>query len=549
MLAAFFVFLWTPVSSRLEQEIRGRSQERPRSMWGWGRKTEWGLDLLYSKLTGPPDGHPAALHLFCRLLFSHGPLQCECDEIDASVVSTMRRFHSQLQAVIVIALFAVLAPRASVGQQPNPSFQDMRLAAFVDNASARASEYFSFFKDLTAEELKTVEVFREGGEVSKRRIIVSDLIVYKSLLDNGSIAEYRDVKSVDAAPIAGREQRVQELFSKQSRLKSVRDELKRINAEGSRYDLDYTVSGLTMSQGLPLQPWARALFSFQESGVESIDGRDTVILSYQQVAPNSRFGFRLSLPSDLRAGEPLFRGWLWIDPLTSRLVREVREVTVLPAGSNSPVVVQRLEFRYEPSRFDLLLPRRIVFSSFGYFSRQGDAVTSSVKYRLTFAYGEFRRFTATSDDVQLADAESEGVAPGAAADEPASRQGSPPLPASDVDSSVADLGPEFGPDAPTGPPTAESTTRLDEATVPPVPAGAPTRTRRGSGRGALPSAVSAGSSARLTIQAGLPASAALAVPVNPMPVAAPVAGGIPSVAIPPPPLAPGEKTRFRPPPS
>ena len=33
-------------------------------MWGWGRKTEWGLDLLYSKLTGPPDGHPAALHIF-----------------------------------------------------------------------------------------------------------------------------------------------------------------------------------------------------------------------------------------------------------------------------------------------------------------------------------------------------------------------------------------------------------------------------------------------------------------------------------------------------
>ena len=518
-------------------------------MWGWGRKTEWGLDLLYSKLTGPPDGHPAALHLFCRPLFSHGPLHCECDEIDASVVCTMRRSHSQLLAVFVVAVFAVLEPRAAVGQNPNPSFQDMRLAMFVDNASARASEYFSFFKDLTAEELKTVEVFREGGEVSKRRIIVSDLIVYKSLLDNGSIAEYRDVKSVDAAPIAGREQRVQELFSRQSRLKSVRDELKRINAEGSRYDLDYTVSGLTMSQGLPLQPWARALFSFQESGAESLDGRATVILSYQQVAPNSRFGFSLSLPSELHAGEPLFRGWLWIDPLTSRLVREVREVTVLPAGTNSPVVVQRLEFRYEPSRFDLLLPRRIVFSSFGHFSRQGDIVTSSVKYRLTFAYGEFRRFTATSDDVQLADAESGGVAPDSAAVESASRSSSPPLPASDVDSSVADLGPEFGPDAPTGPPMAEPATRQDLATASPAPAGAPSRTRRGSSRGALPSAVSAGSSSRLTIQAGLPASAALAVPVNPLPVAAPVTGGLPTVAIPPPPLAPGERTKFRPPPS
>lgn len=38
-------------------------------MWGWGRKTEWGLDLPYSKLTGPPDGHPAALHIFWHARF------------------------------------------------------------------------------------------------------------------------------------------------------------------------------------------------------------------------------------------------------------------------------------------------------------------------------------------------------------------------------------------------------------------------------------------------------------------------------------------------
>jgi len=38
-------------------------------MWGWGWKTEWGLDLRYSKLTGLPDGHPAALHLFTRVRF------------------------------------------------------------------------------------------------------------------------------------------------------------------------------------------------------------------------------------------------------------------------------------------------------------------------------------------------------------------------------------------------------------------------------------------------------------------------------------------------
>ncbi len=171
-------------------------------------------------------------------------------------IHTMKGARQQLLAATLLATVALGGPApVAIAQQPSPTLAEVRLATFVDAASARASEYFKFFRDLTAEETKTVEQFRENGEVSKRRLIVSDLIVYRSLLDNGSISEYRDVKSVDGVPIAGREQRVQALFARQSRAKSVTDELKRINLEGSRYDLDYTISGLTMSQGLPIQPW------------------------------------------------------------------------------------------------------------------------------------------------------------------------------------------------------------------------------------------------------------------------------------------------------
>lgn len=458
----------------------------------------------------------------------------------------MKRSIQNCLVVVTALVLAALGVTVARGQQPAPTLQEMRLASFVDTASARASEYFTFFKDLTAEETKIVEQFRENGEVSKRRQIVSDLIVYKSLIDNGSIAEYRDVKSVDGTPIAGREPRVQALFEKQSRAKSVRDELKRINIEGSRYDFDYTVSGLTMSQGLPLQPWARALFSFKEAGSEVINGRETVILSYQQVAPNSRFGFNLSLPSELRSAEPLFRGWLWLEPGTARLVKEVREVTVHSSDSPTPVVVQRLEFRYEPSRFDVLLPKRIVFSWLGHFSSGKGGVSAALKYRLTFSYGEFRRFTATSDDVQLADADAGGVPQ---VDSTTAASSDPPI--DDQATAVvddADLGPEFGPDAPTGPP--ETTPPSGPASSEPaVRRAAPPPPTQSSPRQPGRARPAARTSIRLTVDVGLPASAALSIPSSPIPVPGPSAAGNPSVPIPPPPLAPGEKPKFRPPPS
>lgn len=449
----------------------------------------------------------------------------------------MKSTHHRQVLAILLASSAFLAPSAApLAQQPVPTLKEMRLSSFVDAASARAHDYFVFFRDITAEETKTVEQFRENGEVSRRRTIVSDLIVYRSVLDNGSISEYRDVKSVDGAPVAGREERVQALFARQARSKSVRDELKRVNAEGSRYDLDYTVSGLTMSQGLPLQVWARALFTFKESGAERIDGRETLILSYQQVVPNSRFGFNLSLPSELRAGEPLFRGWVWLEPVTGRLVREIREVTVLSAGTNSPVVVQRLEFKYAQSRFDVLLPTTIVFSSLGHFAREGSGFSSSVKYRLTFRYGEFRRFTATSDDTELA---STDLPDGNHAED---ERPSAPVVAERREPggqarSDADLGPEFGPDAPLGPPVAAAP---EAATSPARPNGA-----RRSGAPPAPRSTSV----RLTVEAGLPASAAVGIELAPLPSFDPSKFGAPPVQIPPPPLAPGEKPKYRPPPS
>lgn len=422
----------------------------------------------------------------------------------------------------LLALFCAAAVPCA-GQQAMPSVGQLQLEQFLGQAGARSSEYFALFKDLTAEETKTVEEFRGSGAVSERRQILSDFIVYRSQLDNGSISEYRDVRAVDGVPVAGREQRVLALFEKGGRAGSVRDELARIGREGSRYDLDHTVSGLTIGQALPLQPWARAFFDFSRVGEERIGDRTVLVVAYQQAVPNPRFGFDLSLPSELRRAEPLYRGRLWLDATTARLWREVREVTVQPPGSVSAVVVQRTEFEYEPSRFDLLLPKKIVFSAFLRFSKTDSGMASALDYRVTFAYGPFRHFTTTSDEGEIA-----SVAPPEPEPEPAPTPA--PAEVATAASPDASLGPEFGPDAPTGPPP---------STPAPVPSPAPARAVAAPSAGPLkpPPPVTRATLllAETRRDPRLPAS----VPPPSPPVV--------SVPLPPPPPAPGG--RFRLPPS
>jgi len=310
-----------------------------------------------------------------------------------------------------------------------PTAAQIRLERFLSTAALRTDEYFSLFQDLTAEETKTIEIFKGEGEVARSRRIVSDLVVYQAQIDNASIAEYRDVREVDGAPVPGREERVEKMASLRNASASIRDELQRITRESTRYDLERTISGLTITEGLPIQAWARALFAFTVAGSETIEGRTAVVIDYQQTVPNARFGFKFSLPSDLSNAQPLYRGRLWIDAETAYLWRERREIAI---SAPTPLVIQRTDFDYRPSRFGVPLPSRIVYTSALKFEKGPDKLFRTLPvFRVTFEYGPFKRFTTT------ADAETLAVAPD-----------TPPAAETVREEPSANLGPEFGPDAP-----------------------------------------------------------------------------------------------------
>ena len=185
--------------------------------------------------------------------------------------------------------------------------------------------------------------------------------------------EYRDVKSVDGVAIKKREARLVSLLDKSAKADSVKKELDRINQESRRYDLKNNFYGMTLNQGLPLEENLREAFQFKFAGREQVNGRDAIVVEYQQVSqtPSLKSDLR-ALPAPLNRAEAFHRGRLWLDAETAQIRREVREMT-LQLPSLSPLVFYRFELDYADSRFGFLTPRRLVISFYQprtYRSRQ-----------------------------------------------------------------------------------------------------------------------------------------------------------------------------------
>lgn len=306
---------------------------------------------------------------------------------------------------ILCLLFALsfLAHGSSFGQESAPPSSDAAAPAeLINRAAARRREYMERFKDLTAEETQRVEEFGDGG-LKRRREVVSDLIVYQSQLDASSMFEYRNVRVVDGKEVAKRDRRVEQLFGRLAKSDSMKKELERISRESKRYDLNYSVYGLTLDQGWPLGERLSPSFRFTVTGGERIDGHDVIVVRYEQVSQNSDLNTKItSLPKRLKDAEPVYRGRLWLDRDTARLRREERELTIRHATLAAPLTLMKFEFSYADSRFEILTPTRIIFSTYNRGrDLPGGGAELSLGGRVIFEYREFRRFGVDAPDSRL----------------------------------------------------------------------------------------------------------------------------------------------------
>ena len=302
-----------------------------------------------------------------------------------------------------LVLLSLMNTGLSFGQQPTHQQLDpAELKELIRLASLRIGEYKAKFKDLTADEEQKVEEYDSEGKLERQRRIVSDLVIYQSQFDPSLTAEYRNVRSVDGVALEKREERLVNLFDRLAKADSVKKELDRINRESRRYDLGYSFYGLTLNQGLPLSESVHASFRFTVAGREHIGGRDVIVLQYQQVAQSPRLTIKLSLPSELKGAEPLYRGQLWLDAETAQLWREERELALRHPSFNHPLIIMRFKFDYVGSPFGILTPQRIVLSTYNKGRKGADKLPElRLGGKVTFEYGGFRRFDVSPPDASL----------------------------------------------------------------------------------------------------------------------------------------------------
>ncbi len=261
---------------------------------------------------------------------------------------------------------------------------------------ATTDEYEKTFQNLVAEETKTIEVFDNAGKMEKRRLMVSDLLVYRSPGDGRATTEYRDVKAVDGKVIENRRERAMKLVTRAAGAKTLEKELEAIHRETSQYEFHRQLRGYTIHQGGVFKRHSAA-FAVTMAGRERMSGRDVVVLDYKQTAHIP--GFLLPLPKEFGNAPRRHRGRLWLDAETGQSWREVWELIASHPAVAEPLVMLREERVYNPSRFGILVPQRIVFEWFLRFShpKKGQP-TFELAERTTFTYDAFRRFDVTTGE-------------------------------------------------------------------------------------------------------------------------------------------------------
>ncbi|MBX7169961.1 MAG: hypothetical protein K1X72_03315 [Pyrinomonadaceae bacterium] len=280
----------------------------------------------------------------------------------------------------------------------------------LEKTSTQTTNYQEAFKNLLALETKTFETFDKNGQLKKQNKVESDFLVYQSSKNNKISFELRNVKSVDGKPIPSADQNAEQFFAELNKATTLKSQLEKIQKTSSKYDKTLDVSGLTLYEGIILSNNLRPFFDFSLEPMQDFQGRQVFVLNYQQTKSspfisingkgvdinNPGLEFDVEIPGEFKKNEILLRGKFYIDAQTFQILREERELTV---QSNEPLVLLRTEFDYQPSAYEILVPKQI--SLILNDIKKNDGKFSAVKNtKITFDYTNFRK---TETDVKILD--------------------------------------------------------------------------------------------------------------------------------------------------
>ncbi len=214
--------------------------------------------------------------------------------------------------------------------------------------------------------------------VAARRQLRSDLLMVKT--SGGWFTNFRDVADVDGRPVKDRDERALALFTGDAAQNGAT--LRRIAHEGARYNLG-TLRRTINVPTLPLfalHPQHVKRFSFEQAGIEAVDGVPTVVVRFRE----------RHIPTLIRTprGDDVFTaGRLWIAE-DGRVLRSALSIQERASGMQAGIDVW---YRDVPS-LGLLMPAEMRER---YSNVPGDD-RRVIEARAT--YSNFRKFTVTTEE-------------------------------------------------------------------------------------------------------------------------------------------------------
>jgi hypothetical protein len=282
--------------------------------------------------------------------------------------------------------------------------QDVPLEQFLDKAYGETVKYRETFKNLVAEELRTTDYFNKDETLDDSRIVKSIFIVYQSAKDS-STTEYRNVTEYNGKNVARDDDDVVKFFEKLANSDSADKEHDRLRNDGLRFDGRFRAYGMTLGQGLSLQPLYREFFEFKVVGKEKFEGREALIVEYKQTKPTLRinvnatreedkqqpkhYSFDTELSDDFRPTNPRVQGKLWLDAETGQIWRDEFTVAINPATLSKPEVSANFLNEYQSSEFGILVPKKLRIESYRLKGKNDKTLVKSKKTTITCEYSKF----------------------------------------------------------------------------------------------------------------------------------------------------------------
>jgi hypothetical protein len=290
--------------------------------------------------------------------------------------------------------------------------QDVPLEQFLDKAYGATVKYKETFKNLLAEELRATDYFNKDETLDNSRKVKSVFIVYQSAKDN-SISEYRNVTEYNGKNVTRDDDDVVKFFEKLDNYDSSKKETERLREDGVRFDGRVRAFGMTLGQGITLQPLYREFFEFKIVGKEKIEGREALIVEYKQTKPTSKITvnatreeksdgteFNGEISGSFRPTNPRVQGKLWLDAETAQIWRDEYTVAIRPATLSKPAVSMNFLSEYQSSEFGILVPKKLRLESYRLKGKNDKTLVRSKKVT-TCEYSKFSNANSEIKDAKM----------------------------------------------------------------------------------------------------------------------------------------------------